>query len=83
MLKKPTQQIVHPESLRENETKKTTKLVGNFQPPSFVPVTFLGGLSDPFRGEVTFIWVIKRPLGRSWLTEKYCGHIASFPQGSG
>ena len=33
----------------------------------FFPVTFLGGLSDPFRGEVTSIWVIKRSLGRRKL----------------
>ena len=33
----------------------------------FFPVTFLGVLSDLFRGEnVTSIWVIKRSLGRSW-----------------
>jgi len=34
----------------------------------FFPVTFLGFLSGPFRGEnVTSIWVIKRSLGRSWF----------------
>lgn len=30
-------------------------------------MTFLAGLSDPFRGEVTSIWVTKRSLGRRKL----------------
>ena len=33
----------------------------------FFRVTFLGVLSDLFRGQVTSIWGIKRALGRSWV----------------
>ena len=43
-------------------------------------MTNLGVLSDHFRGEnVTSIWVIKRPLGRSWAMEFAQLHLFYLP----
>ena len=44
----------------------TSELLEKNSFPVLTFVSFLGVLSDLFRGCVTFIWVIKRSLGRSW-----------------